>query len=148
MKKTFRQGQILNLIRSQTIRTQEELASTLKKVGIDVTQVTLSRDIHDLGLVKTVQGYREPQTTDATTQAEVDMLKWTLQEFVQDAKTACNLVVIRTAPGNAQTVAVALDREGWPEIVGTIAGDDTVFAATPDAKQAAKARAKLMGLLK
>jgi transcriptional regulator of arginine metabolism len=148
VKKTFRQGQILNLIRSQTVRTQEELAASLKKLGTDVTQVTLSRDIHELGLVKTAHGYAESQAQDTAAQAEEDGLKWTLEEFVRDVKVACNLVIIKTAPGNAQTVAVALDREGWPEILGTIAGDDTVFAATPDGKQAAKIRGKLLGLLK
>ncbi len=144
MKKTFRQGQILNLIRGQTIRTQEELAGALNKIGIDVTQVTLSRDIRDLGLVKGPQGYRESHAELAP--AEVGTFQWTLEEFVRDVKTAHNMVVIKTAPGNAQTVAVALDREGWPEIVGTLAGDDTVFAATPDPKQALKIRAKLLGL--
>lgn len=147
MKKTFRQGQILNLIRSQAIRTQEELAVGLKKVGIDVTQVTLSRDIHDLGLVKAAQGYVEPQRRDRAGQPEVGTLKWLLQEFVRDVKTAHHLVIIKTAPGNAQPVAAALDREEWPEIVGTLAGDDTVFAATPDAKQAQKAKDRLLALM-
>jgi transcriptional regulator of arginine metabolism len=147
VKKTYRQGQILNLIRSQTVRTQEELAVALKKLGIDVTQVTLSRDIRELGLVKGPQGYSEPQSEQGT-QAEVGTFQWTLEEFVRDVKTAQNTVVIKTAPGNAQTVAVALDQEGWPEIVGTLAGDDTVFALTPDAKQAGKIREKLLGLMR
>ncbi len=146
MKKTFRQGQILNLIRSQTIRTQDELAGALKKMGIDVTQVTLSRDIRDLGLMKGPQGYREP-AAETGGASEVGTFQWTLAEFVRDVKTAQNLVVIFTTPGHAQTVAVALDHEGWPEIVGTIAGDDTVFAASPDAKTALKLRAKLTGLM-
>ena len=147
MKKTFRQGQILNLIHSQSIHTQEELASGLKKLGIGVTQVTLSRDVHDLGLVKTAQGYLEPQRAEQRGQAEVGTLKWLLEEFVRDVKTAGHLVVIKTAPGNAQPVAAALDREEWPEIVGTLAGDDTVFAATPDSKQASKAKEKLLALM-
>ena len=148
MKKTFRQGQILNLIRSQPIRTQEELSTALKRVGIDVTQVTLSRDIRELGLLKAPQGYREGQETASAGQAEVGTLKWMLEEFVRDVKTAHNMVIIKTAPGHAQPVAVALDQEGWPEIVGTIAGDDTVFAATPDLKQALKAKAKLLELMR
>ncbi len=148
MKKTFRQGQILNLIRSQAIRTQEELASALQKVDIDVTQVTLSRDIRELGLVKAPQGYQKPQEAAPAEEAEVGTLKWLLEEFVRDVKTAQHLVIIKTAPGNAQPVAAALDKEGWPEIVGTIAGDDTVFAATPDPKQAVKAREKLLALMR
>ncbi len=147
MKKTYRQGQILNLIRGQTIRTQEELAVALNKIGIDVTQVTLSRDIRELGLLKGQEGYREPQTEEAV-QAEVGTLQWTLEQFVRDVKTAQNMVVIRTAPGHAQTVAIAIDQEAWPEIVGTVGGDDTVFAATPDSKQAQKIRAKLLGLMR
>jgi transcriptional regulator of arginine metabolism len=147
VKKTFRQGQILNLIRSQSIRTQEELASALKKNGIDVTQVTLSRDVHELGLVKGPTGYRET-APDGTRTAEVGTLQWMLEEFVLDVKTACNLVVLKTAPGNAQTVAAALDRQGWSQIVGTLAGDDTVFAATPDNKQAVQVQNKLFEMMR
>lgn len=147
MKKTFRQGQILNLIRNQTIRTQDELATALKKQGIDATQVTLSRDVRELGLVKGAQGYSEP-SADAAPTVEVGTFQWTLEEFVRDVKTAQNLVVISTAPGHAQTVAVALDQEGWLEIVGTLAGDDTVFVASPDAKGALKLRAKLLGMMR
>ena len=75
MKKTFRQGQILNLIREQTIRTQEDLASALKKIGIDVTQVTLSRDMHELGLVKGPQGYQEPQQVNADERTDENSLQ-------------------------------------------------------------------------
>ena len=137
MKKTFRQGQILNLIRNQAVHTQEELAEALKTLGIEVTQVTLSRDIRELGLVKAPQGYREPQVaTQVGLAEETGTLKWLVEEFVRDVVTAQHLVIIKTAPGNAQPVAVALDKEGWPEIVGTIAGDDTVFVAAPYLKQA------------
>ena len=147
VKKTFRQGQILTLIRSQEIHTQEELASGLKNLGIEVTQVTLSRDIHELGLVKAAQGYIEPQQAERSGRSEVGSLKWLLEEFVRDVKIARNLVIIKTAPGNAQPVAAALDREAWPEIVGTLAGDDTIFAATADFRQAHKTREKLLALM-
>ena len=147
MTKSYRHGQILNLIRSQPIRTQEELASALHRVGIEVTQVTLSRDIRELGLVKGPQGYREPERVAAQPE-EVSNLKRALEEFVRDVKTAQNIVIIKTAPGNSAPVAYALDREGWPEIVGTIAGEDTVFAAAPDARQAVRAKEKLLALLR
>ena len=147
MTKAYRHGQILNLIRSQPIRTQEEMAGALQRLGIKVTQVTLSRDIRELGLVKGPQGYREPERVTASTEEE-QSLKRTLEEFVRDVKTAQNLVIIRTAAGNAQPVAAALDRQAWPEILGTVAGDDTVFAATPDARQAARAKEKLLALLR
>ena len=148
MKKTYRQGQILNLIRKQEIRTQEELAQGLEKLGIDVTQVTLSRDIRELGLMKGQQGYRVPEQTAAPGPEETGTLRWAVQEFVRDVQVAQNLLVIRTDLGSAQPVAVALDREAWPEIVGTLAGDDTVFVAAPDAKQALKAKEKLLALLR
>ncbi|MBI4465587.1 MAG: ArgR family transcriptional regulator [Acidobacteria bacterium] len=148
MKKTYRQGQILNLIRKQAIHTQEELAQALQKVGIEVTQVTLSRDIRELGLVKAQQGYREPEQGVVAGPEETGTLRWAVQEFVRDVRVAQNIVVIRTDLGSAQPVAVALDREAWPEIVGTVAGDDTVFAATPDARQAQKAKEKLLTLLR
>ena len=148
MKKTYRQGQILNLIRKQEIHTQEELAQALAKVGIEVTQVTLSRDIRELGLVKGQQGYREQEQAAAAGPEEAGTLRWAVQEFVRDVRVAQNLIIIRTDLGSAQPVAVALDREAWPEIVGTIAGDDTVFVATSDARQALKAEEKLLALLR
>jgi len=145
--KAYRHGQILNLIRSQPIRTQEEMAGALERLGIEVTQVTLSRDLRELGLVKGPQGYREPDRAALSTE-EPDSVKRTLEEFVRDVKTAQNLVIIRTAAGNAQPVAAALDRQAWPEILGTVAGDDTVFAATPDPRQAVRAKEKLLALLR
>ena len=148
MKKTYRQGQILNLIRKQAIHTQEELAQALAKVGIEVTQVTLSRDIRELSLVKGQQGYREQEQTATAGPEETGTLRWAVQEFVRDVRVAQNLIVIRTDLGSAQPVAIALDREAWPEIVGTIAGDDTVFVATSDARQALKAKEKLLALLR
>ena len=146
MTKAYRHGQVLNLIRSQPIRTQEDMAQALQGIGIAVTQVTLSRDIRELGLVKGPQGYREPDRAAASDEANT--LKRTLEEFVRDVKTAQNLVVIRTAAGNAQPVGAAIDRQAWPEILGTLAGDDTVFAATPDARAAVKAKEKLLALLR
>ncbi|MBI4459762.1 MAG: ArgR family transcriptional regulator [Acidobacteria bacterium] len=147
MTKTYRQGQILNLIRNHPIRTQEELAQALHKLGIEVTQVTLSRDIHELGLVKGPQGYQESAQPAAAPDDEAGELRWIVAEFVRDVRIAQNIVIIKTASGHAQPVAVALDKEAWPEISGTLAGDDTIFAAAPDAKQASKAREKLLALL-
>lgn len=147
MTKSYRQGQILNLIRSQPIGTQEELAHALAKLGIRVTQVTLSRDIREMGLVKGPQGYREPDRIMAESE-ETGNLQRTVEDFVLDVRTAQNLLIIKTAPGNAQPVARALDRAGWPELLGTLAGDDTVFAAAPDARQVQKAKEKLLALLR
>jgi transcriptional regulator of arginine metabolism len=148
MTKAYRHGQILNLIRSQPIRTQDEMAQALGRVGVEVTQVTLSRDIRELGLLKGPRGYREPERVAKQPEAESGVLNWVLKEFVRDVTTAQNMVIIKTASGNAQPVAEAVDREAWPEIVGTIAGENTVFAATPDARQALRAKEKLMALLR
>src|SRR5439155_22917326 len=127
MSKSYRHGQILKLIRSGQIFTQEELAQALKKLGIHSTQVTLSRDIRELGLVKTPDGYSEMSPEGARLQFPT-----LAAEFLLDVRTAQNLVVLETAPGHANSVAVALDNEQWPDIVGTIAGDDTILVIAPD----------------
>jgi transcriptional regulator of arginine metabolism len=143
MSKSYRQGQILKLVRSGPIVTQEDLAQSLKKVGIRTTQVTLSRDIRELRLVKTREGYRE------ISPEEVGPQFGTLAaEFLMDVRSAGNLVVLKTAPGHANSVAVALDNEEWPEIVGTLAGDDTILAIVPNPNTAIRIRKKLLALLK
>lgn len=142
MNKSYRQGQILKLIRSQAISTQEELAAELKKEGVQTTQVTLSRDIRELGLVKTPDGYRQiaPQSIGPDFSTIV-------AEFLQDVRIAQNLLVLKTPPAHASTLAVALDQEEWPEVVGTLAGDDTVLVIAPDSETAATLRGKLLGYL-
>lgn len=140
MNKTFRQGQILNLIRGKSILTQDDLARELKDTyGIRATQVTLSRDIRELGLLKTPDGYRQV----AAAPAGPDLGTIT-NEFLQDVRVAQNLIVLTTSPGNANTLAAALDRQQWPEIVGTLAGDDTILVVTPDNPAAAKLRDRLL----
>lgn len=142
MTKAYRQGQILKLIRSRQIHTQEELAQELKNLGITATQVTLSRDIRELGLAKTPSGYR--QITPEPAGPDLAQLAG---EFLLDVRIAQNLVVLRTSPGHANTVAVALDREEWPEVVGTIAGDDTILVIAPDSPTAGAIRRKLLKLV-
>jgi transcriptional regulator of arginine metabolism len=139
MNKSFRQGQILNLIRRKGIHTQEVLARELAAVGVSTTQVTLSRDIRELGLVKTPGGYRQLDGTE-----HPPGLSSTAGEFLRDVRVAQNLVVLKTSPGNASSLAVSLDREDWPEIVGTVAGDDTILVVAPDNTDARSIRAKLL----
>jgi transcriptional regulator of arginine metabolism len=142
MSKSYRHGQILKLVRSRPIATQEELARELKKLGIHATQVTLSRDIRELRLVKTRDGYSEsPQEESGPSFAAL------AAEFLLDVRAAQNLVVLKTAPGHASSVAVALDNEEWPEIVGTIAGDDTLLVIAPDKATAEKIARKMLALL-
>ena len=142
MTKTYRHGQILKLIRGKRIGTQEELALELGKQGIAATQVTLSRDIRDLRLVKTREGYQEmaPEETGPG-------FALLAAEFLLDVLIAQNLVVLKTSPGHANSVAVALDHENWPEVVGTIAGDDTILLVTPDNPTAEAVQERLLGLL-
>ena len=142
MTKSFRHGQILKFIRSRSIFTQDELARALREKGIDATQVTLSRDIRELGLVKTAEGYREMERESSNLQFAT-----LAAEFLQDVRQAQNQIVLRTAPGHASSVAVALDDEEWPEVVGTIAGDDTILVICPDQSTAKSVRHKLMKTL-
>jgi transcriptional regulator of arginine metabolism len=139
MNKSFRQGQILRIIRNKEIHTQEELARELGSVDIHATQVTLSRDIRDLGLVKTAEGYR-PLASEESGPKLADIVA----EFMQDIRLAQNLVVIRTSPGNANSLAIALDKEELAEVVGTVAGDDTILVITPDLATATQFRQKLL----
>jgi transcriptional regulator of arginine metabolism len=142
MNKSFRQGQISTIIRQKQIYTQDELARELALLGIQTTQVTLSRDIREMGLVKTADGYRPlPSERNGPELADV------LDEYMRDVKVAQNLVVVRTSPGNANTLAVALDNEELDEIVGTIAGDDTVMVIAPDHESAVKLRQTLLDLI-
>ncbi|HTW65991.1 MAG TPA: hypothetical protein VME17_15300 [Bryobacteraceae bacterium] len=140
MNKAFRQGQILKLIRTKRIPTQDDLARELKETfGIETTQVTLSRDVRELGLLKTPEGYR--QVSAASSGPDLASIT---AELLQDVRVAQNLIVLRTSPGNANALAVALDKENWPEIVGTIAGDDTILVVAPDNIAAAGLAKKLL----
>lgn len=140
MNKSYRQGQILKLIRSRPLRTQDELARALRTVGIRATQVTLSRDLRDLGLVKTSEGYAQP----AEAAPAGPELGTVLREFLLDVRVAQNLLVLITPPAHASSVAEALDQAAWPEVTGTVAGDNTILVITPTAKKAASLREKLM----
>ncbi len=142
MTKSFRHGQILQIIRNRGVSTQDELARALKEKGIEATQVTLSRDIRELGLVKTTEGYRQLERETPNIQFST-----LATEFLQDVRIAQNQVVLKTAPGHANSVAVALDGEAWPEVVGTIAGDDTILVICADAATAEAVRRKLLRLL-
>lgn len=142
MTKTYRQGQILKLVRGKRISTQDDLAAELGKLGIAATQVTLSRDIRDLRLVKTRDGYQEMAPEE--TGPQFSMLA---AEFLNDVLRAQNMVILKTSPGHANSVAVALDNEEWPQVIGTIAGDDTILVITPDGPTAEAVQEKLLELL-
>jgi transcriptional regulator of arginine metabolism len=140
--KALRQKAILELLEEGPIATQDDLQRALKKRGFRVGQATLSRDIYELGLVKTGDGYAlpndEPQGDPAL--PHVSRL---VREFVLDVRSAQNLLVIKTAVGSAQPVAAALDIEAWPEAVGSIAGDDTILIVCPENRSAHKLAARI-----
>ncbi len=145
MSKRLRQSELQKLIREKTLHTQEELAAELSRRGITATQVTLSRDLRELAIVKTPEGYRR---RDAVAQASTspDNLARVLHEFLRQANVAQNLVVLRTNPGSANALALALDTANLAEIVGTVAGDDTIFVAAPDSAAARRLERKLTDL--
>lgn len=119
---------ILELIETRSVRTQEELAEALAAEGWDVTQSSVSRDISALGLVKAGGAYRRPE---APARNSEDPDERRIAEGVLTVDTAGDaMVVLHTPPGEANRVGVALDRLAWPEVVGTLAGDDTIFVAT------------------
>jgi transcriptional regulator of arginine metabolism len=147
MDKVYRRTQIVDLLRSEEeVATQNDLRRKLKRRGIHVTQATVSRDIEDLGLVKTRTGYRLPDNVGPMASLQ-PTLAIVLKEFLSDTRLAANLVILKTRPGNAHSVAAALDANPWDEVVGTIAGDDTIFVATPSAHQAELIRKKILALV-
>jgi transcriptional regulator of arginine metabolism len=146
MDNLYRRNQILDLLQHEAVTTQDELRRKLARRGIHVTQATVSRDIEELGLIKTRSGYRRPDTPEPinTPQPTLPVI---LKEFVREVLQASQIVVVKTHPGNAHSVGVALDAERWPEVVGTVAGDDTIFIATSGAREAARIRKKILALL-
>ncbi len=144
MDKLYRRTQILDLLGAEPVATQADLRRKLERRGIRVTQATVSRDIEELGVVKTRAGYRLPESAEAA--APQPALSVILKEFLREVRQASNLVILKTHPGNAHTVAVALDAEHWPEVMGTVAGDDTIFVATHGAREAARIRKKFLDL--
>jgi transcriptional regulator of arginine metabolism len=124
MSKLTRQQLILQLIENGNVASQEDLRRGLVRHGQKVTQATLSRDIHELGIVKTANGYAR---ADVNAEAALPAAERLVREFVLSVREAQNQLVIKTSVGSAQPVAAALDAEGWEEMLGTIAGDDTIL---------------------
>jgi len=127
VQKRFRQGQILKLLTGQPVASQDELRRRLGHLGVRVTQATLSRDLRELRLVKTSEGYR-PLANGATEEgAQLPTLARALKDFLLDLRPAQNMLVLKTPPSGAQPLAAAVDAERWKEVAGTLAGDDTVL---------------------
>ncbi len=127
--KTVRQVAILDIIEKQEIETQEELASALNARGIRVTQATVSRDIKELRLLKvlTPSGKYKYATGDQADNNLTDRFIRMLAESLMSVSSANNLIVVKTLSGSANVAAEALDSMHWPEVLGTLAGDNTVL---------------------
>ena len=126
-----RRNAILRILRGGVVRRQSDLAVLLKRDGFEVTQSSVSRDLRELGVLKASGRYLVPP--DEISRANGDF--GALSQFVRTVRTAgSSLTVIRTTIGAAASVAVALDKAEWPEVVGTISGDDTIFLATADGR--------------
>ena len=147
----------LNLIRevlaSTHVASQDELRRKLRRRGVHVTQATLSRDIHELRLSKGPGGYSLPdgrKSNGAAVAIEDEQppsLDGMIESFALRVKQAMNQVVLVTVMGGAQPVAAAMDRVGWQEVVGTIAGDDTVLVICVDARRATEVAARLTAMM-
>src|SRR5262249_38733430 len=137
--KTRRQTLILELVDREPLHSQEQLRRRLRKLGFDATQATISRDITELGLVKRAgDGAYQRSAVDTPEPATAQTaLERPASEFLRGVGRVQQLVVVRTGPGQAQTLASAMDRARLPEIVGTIGGDDTILVIARGARGAA-----------
>jgi transcriptional regulator of arginine metabolism len=145
--KERRQRAIAGLIRAGGLSRQEELAERLADMGFAVTQATISRDLEQIGAVKVrLGGQLSYALPDQVPRESGPRLSNLLRDFVRSIETAVNLIVIKTPPGSAHLIGVALDQSGYPEIVGTICGDDTIFVALAGEAQAAAFAARLRAL--
>jgi transcriptional regulator of arginine metabolism len=147
--KQLRHRAIRELVARRPIRTQQELAAALRERGFRTTQATISRDVAELGLVKATrdgtQAYALPRRlVEAETSGE-DRLRALLHELPIELREAGLLLVIRTLPGSAHAIAAALDRARWPEVAGSIAGDDTLFVACVDRAALQRIKTRLSG---
>jgi transcriptional regulator of arginine metabolism len=141
--KQDRHSAIRELVAGAPIGSQDELRRRLVKRGFEVTQATLSRDIHELHLYKGPNGYSVPNGAALNEDDSLPGISEMLNSFGLRVKQALNQLVLITTSGSAQPVALAIDGEDWPEVVGTIAGDDTVLIICPDQKRATLLRERL-----
>ncbi len=148
--KNARQTAILSIIERENIETQEELASKLREMGIVVTQATVSRDIKELRLLKVLSpnGSYKYATADKAEHGVSERLVRMFIDSVLSISCAENLVVIRTLPGSANAAGEAIDSMRWPEILGTISGDNTIFVAVRSAGEAPVVVEKFQEILK
>ncbi len=148
--KQARQRAIRDLVAQRPIRTQQDLAAALRDRGFRTTQATISRDVAELGLIKVARDGLSvyalpPRLVEAETSGE-DRLRKLLADLPLEIHEAGLLLVLRTLPGSAHAIAAALDRARWPEVAGSIAGDDTLFVALPDRGSLLRIKQRLLRL--
>lgn len=148
--KARRQAKILELIRHSVIETQEDLAEALGRQGIPVTQATVSRDIKELQLnkVPTGDGRYRYALPDETPSASWDKRRRIFQESVLGVEHSENLIIVKSLPGTAPGVASAIDHLGWPEMIGSVAGDDTVMVVVKPKEATADLAERIRGLMR
>jgi transcriptional regulator of arginine metabolism len=147
--KARRQALILDLLGREPVRNQEQLRKGLRAVGVVATQATLSRDIKELGLVKRASdgAYQRPMPPLVPSGGTVSALSRAVTEFVTGVDRVQHMIVLRTGPGQAHAAAIAIDRAQLAEVVGTIAGDDTILVIARDLRGARALADRLTGLI-
>jgi transcriptional regulator of arginine metabolism len=146
LEQNERRRAIARLLADRVVNRQAELVELLRAEGYPATQSSVSRDLRDLGAAKLKDGYSLPK---AAAEIDEEESRQVVTEFVRDIRSAGpNLLVVMTPVGAAQRVAVMLDRSGWPEIVGTVSGDDTIFVATIGTSEQRRLKARLRQHLK
>lgn len=148
--KALRHARIKEIIENRPIETQEELADTLRTQGIEITQATVSRDIKELMLIKVPTGdgnYRYAFPPEQNVVFSQSRLERSFQDSVVAMDYSLNLIVIRTLPGLAQAVAYAIDNAKWPDILGTVAGDDTICVIVKPPEMVTSVMARFRALM-
>jgi len=150
--KLQRHNAIREVLAHSLVTNQDQLRRKLRRRGFAVTQATLSRDIHELRLYKGPGGYSLPSGNGHAAELQLEddgppSVAEVMASFGLRVRQAMNQVVVGTVMGGAQPVAAALDHEAWPEVVGTVAGDDTVLVICPDPRRAAGVESKLKAIL-
>jgi transcriptional regulator of arginine metabolism len=150
LSKVQRQHRVVQILEQNAVNNQLQLVQLLADSGVDATQATVSRDLEDIGAVKVRAGggesvYAVPALPKERVAPE-DHLRRVLGDWVVEVQPSANLVVVRTPPGSAHVVASALDRAGLSEIVGTVAGDDTILVVAAERVGGVKVAKRLSGL--
>ena len=147
--KTHRQDLLRSFVRDSSPKSQSELMRRLKSSGVRVTQSTLSRDLRDLGFVKSAAGYRETDNGngESAQPGRMESMDRMMRSYLTNVSRAGNLLVLKASPGLAHALGVAIDKASIPEVIGTVAGDDTLFAAAPDPRSARALELRFRGLL-